>query len=164
MAIAMLISSETVRDGCQYVGDVVQIQEDDYVFSETELEKFSFLAINGTRSEVEARLLELLPEKYIAFKWNSDNQWHLQEATAPDYDIDEMDVWQPEGSKRWYELVTSFKFGMNIDSLTPEEKQLLETININHPSVDSFIRKTIKDLAALLGNDAEVTDLRNESI
>jgi len=73
------------------------------------------------------------------------------------------EVWRPAGTdvKKWYDLVNDFKFHINIGELTPEEKQLLQTYDITHPSITSFINKIVKDIASDLANSVEETDLKN---
>jgi hypothetical protein len=163
MPILMLINSETVKDGLQYLNDVVGVFPDDHQFSGTELAKFNFLSVGigiNTVDEVKARIRQITPAIEDAFLWQSDNKYHW---TDPDGEtiIGRMRVFQVEGSNRWYELVSDFKFPANTGDLTPEEKQLLETVDVTHPSVDSFIRKLVKDITVLTGNTNEIKDLRN---
>ena len=160
MAILMLISADIIRDNCQYLNDVVGVFPDGYQFSSTELERFNFLTINGSVSDVQLRLDQITPEIQYAYQWQSDGKYHW---TDPDGETitDEIQVYQVEGSNRWYKMVNDFKFPVNTGGLTPEEKQLLETYDITHPSVDSFIRKLAKDLTEDPANNTEIKDLRN---
>jgi len=160
MAIVQYINSETARDGLQYLGDIVGVFPDDHQFSATELIKFSYLTIGGSVADVQARIDQLKPQITEAYLWESDGKYHFDE----DGDIDPLGmilVFRTEGSNKWYKLENAFKFPFNLGDLTPEEKQLLETVDINHPSVDSFIRKLVKDITALSDNDVEIKDLRN---
>ena len=162
MAQVLIIKAETARDGLQYLGDIVGVFSDTHVFSSTELDVFGVLIINGTVDDVNARLSQLKPRIEMAYLWESDGKYHW----VKDGDLDPLEVievFQVEGSNKWYKLINDFKFPVNLAGLTPEEKQLLETIDINNPSVDSFIRKIIKDVAVLSGNNVEVKELRNST-
>ena len=159
MAIIRIISNETRDDQFQYLGDVAGVYPDGFPFSQDELDAFDFLTVNGSKADVEAVLEQIRPTEAKCYLWNSDNKYHWE--PHPDGDDTIQDVYKVEGSKRWYKLETDFKFPTNVSSLTPEEKQLLETVDINHPSVDSFIRKIIKDFTTQPGNDVEINDLRN---
>lgn len=160
MAIVALINSETAADGLQYIGDIVGVFLDTHQFSPTELQKFNFLTINGSLEDVRARLRQITPRTEDCYLWQSDNKYHW---TEPDGEtiLDRIQVFQIEGSNKWYKLTEDFKFPVNVDRLTPEEKQLLETVNINHASVDSFIRKLAKDITMLSGNNIEIKELKN---
>ena len=161
-SIVMLINNETAKDGLQYLNDVVGVFPDTHQFSGTELEKFNFLTISGTVEDVKAVLKRIKPRIETAYLLASDMKYHWVE----DGDIDPVEVievFQVEGSNKWYKLINDFKFPVNLAGLTPEEKQLLETIDINNPSVDSFIRKIIKDVSVLSGNNIEVKELRNST-
>ena len=162
MAILLLVNNETIRDGLQYLGDVVGVFPDDHKFSDTELLKFDTLTVKGSVADVRLRLEQITPTPGIAYLWESDNKyhWRIPEDGAP---LEAIDVFQVEGSTRWYKAENDFKFPVNIDGLTQEEKQLLATIDINNPSVDSFIKKIVKDILVLSGNDVEIKDLRNTS-
>lgn len=160
MAIIQYINNETARDGHRYLGDVIGVFPDSHQFSPTELIKFNYLTIGGSVQDVKARLDQLKPQIENAYLWESDNEYHFNE----DGDLDPLEtirVFRAEGSKRWYKLVEKFRYPINLDTLTPEEKQVLETVDINHSSVDSFIRKLIKDITVLSGNDVEIIELRN---
>lgn len=158
MAQILIIKNETAVDGLQYLGDIVGVYRDSHVFSDHELLIFNVLTISGSVADVQAKIHEITPREEEAFLWVADNEYHWikESELAPG---DEIRVFQV--SNRWYELVDDFRFPISISGLTPEEKQLLETVDINHPSVDSFIRKIVKDLAVLAGNGNEIKDLRN---
>jgi hypothetical protein len=231
MAIVMLINAETTRDGFQYLNDIVAVFPDTHQFSATELQKFDFLTIKGSKEDVKMRLNQIVPRIEECFYWEEDDEYHWMEPIKKpisyisqanpaivsvfqhgyktgmvvvvaevgesmeqitgrhvitvidpgNFSIDVdlsvslpypggglvkektrmYSVFQVEGSKRWYKMENDFKFPVNIGNLTPEEKQILETVDINHPSVDSFIRKLVKDMTVLSGNDVEVRELRN---
>ena len=162
MAQVLIIKAETAKDGLQYIGDVVGVYLDSHQFSSTELAIFSVLTINGSREDVKARLKQIRPQLEDAFLWESDGEYHWDGPEDElDNVLDTIRVYKIEGSNKWYRVDNKFKFPVNIGTLTPEEKQLLETVNINHPSVDSFIRKLVKDITALSGNDVEIKELRN---
>lgn len=160
MAQILLIKTETVRDGLQYLGDVVGIFEDSHQFSDHELTVFNVLTVAGSRLDVEAKFDQIKPEVADAYLWESDGEYHW---TIPDEGnvLNTREVARPEGNNKWYLLENRFKFPINVDMLTPEEKQVLETVDINHPSVDAFIKKIAKNVFALPGNDVEVRELRN---
>ena len=160
MAITMLINNETTRDGLQYLNDLVGVFPDDHQFSPTELSNFSFLTVGGSVEDVKTRISQITPRVEYCVLWQSDNKYHWLDDGDND-PLETIEVYQIEGSNKWFKLVNAFKFPVNVDELTPEEKQLLETVDINHPSVDSFIRKIAKDVAALPDNDIEVKELRN---
>ena len=162
MAIIMLINNETVRDGLQYLNDVVGVFEDGYQFSGTELEKFNFLTVGGTKQEVASRLRQLTPVMEKCYLWESDNKYHWTDGDEETI-LDEIEAYQIEGDIKWFKAENDFKFPVNFGELTAEEKQLLATVNINHPSVDSFIRKLIKDITVLSGNNVEIKELKNTS-
>lgn len=159
MAQLLIIKAETVRDGLQYIGDVVGVFEDSHVFSETEIAKFNVLTVGGSAADVRTRLQQLTPRIEEAYRSSVDEKYHF--GMPPEEPLEIIKVYRLEGDSKWYKAENKFKFPMTVDELTPEEKQLLETVNINHPSVDSFIRKLIKDISVLSGNDVEIKDLRN---
>jgi len=159
MAQVLIINSETARDGLQYLGDVVVILPDSWQPSETELVKFDVITINGSVEDIQARLAEITPSIESCYLWESDSDYHW----TKDGDInpiETIDVYQVEGSNKWYKLINRFKFIKNLNDLTTEERQLLETLDINHPSVDSFVKKIIKDITVLSGNNVEVKELK----
>ena len=160
MAKVAIINNETEHDGLQYIGDIVDIYEDDRYMSPTMLEMYNFITIKGSVSDVRNRLDQIKPRIEEAYQL-PDESWGFN---VPDgvQEIAHCQVYQVEGSNRWYVVNNSFKFPFNIAGLTPEEKQLLETVDINHPSVDSFVRKIAKDIAVLSGNDTEIKALRNQ--
>jgi len=160
MAKVLLIKLETARDGLQYIGDLVGVYPDSHNFSPHELDVFGVLTINGSVEDINARINQITPQIETAFQWESDGDYHWiypEEGNV----IDTIDVYRIEGDNKWYKAENDFKFPVNLNGLTPEEKQLLETVDVNHPSVDSFIRKIAKDITTLSGNDVEVRDLRN---
>jgi hypothetical protein len=158
MAVIMLINNETVKDGLQYLNDIACVFNDDHQFSRTELEKFNFLTINGTKNDVKEKIRQITPRIEHAYLLLTDNKYHWQDDGTT---IGAIQVYQVEGSNKWYKLENDFKFPVNIGDLTPEEKQILETVDINHPSVDAFIRKLVKDITILSGNNVEIKELRN---
>ena len=160
MAQLLIIKAETARDGLQYIGDVVGIFPDSHVFSGTELAVFDVLTIGGSVEDVRARVDQIKPRIEEAYLWESDNKYHW---LRPDVGnaLESIQAYRLEGDIKWYKAGNDFKFPINVGELTATEKQLLETIDINNPSVDSFIRKLVKDIAALSGNDVEVKELRN---
>jgi hypothetical protein len=160
VAIVALISNETVRDGFQYLNDIMAVYPDGHQFSPTVLEKFNFLTIGGTKEDVEARLQQLTPRVEFAYLWASDNKYHWTE-DGDENPLKVIEVYQVEGDNKWYKLENDFRFPVNVGELTAAEKQVLETVDINHPSVDSFIRKLVKDVTILSGNDVEIKELRN---
>lgn len=160
MAQVLIVNNETVRDGLQYLGDVIGVYSDNHLFSGTELEKFNILTINGSVDDVNARLEQLMPRIKDAYLWESDDEYHWIE-DGDNNPVEIIEVYQIEGDNKWYKLINDFKFPINLNELTAEEKQLLETVDLNHPSVDSFIRKIIKDITILSGNNVEVKELRN---
>lgn len=161
MAIIMLINSETFYDGLQYLNDVVGVFAATHQFSETELTKFNFLTVNGSVEDVKTRLKEICPQIENVYKWVSDNEYHFTPAPDGDDDIDSISVFRI--SNKWFRADNDFRFPVNIGELTAEEKQLLETVDINDPAVDSFISKLAKDITALSGNDVEIKELRNST-
>jgi len=159
MAQLLIINAETARDGLQYLGDVVGVFSDDHVFSPTEIEKFDVLTVGGSVEDVRARIDQITPTMAEAYLWASDGIHYWIE--PEEGDSENVPVYQVEGSTRWYIAENDFRFPINVGELTATEKQLLETIDINNPSVDSFIRKLVKDITVLSGNDVEVKELRN---
>ena len=161
MAILMLINADTAVNDLQYLFDVVNIYEDDHTFTPTELERYDFLPVNGTKAEVEAFLSSALPKFADAYLWDDDNKWHFSDETDGEI-LDEVQVYQLENDTRWYKYIVEFRFPVNVGALTAEEKQLLASYDITHPSVDNFVRKIIKDLAADPANQEEIKDLKGD--
>jgi len=174
----LLIKAETARDGLQFINDVVGVYPDDHVFSDHEYTVFNVIAVStglSTVADVQSRFNQIAPTIVNAMQWLSDGKYHFdtEEPESGWYDeienpageqvIDSIQVYQVEGGSRWYKCVNDFKFPLNVENLTPEEKQLIATIDINHPSVDSFIRKVAKDITQLDGNDIEIKELRNQT-
>ena len=161
MAKALIIKAETEKQSVQYIGDLIGVYPDTHIFSDDELALFNTLIINGSVEDVQARINQLTPVQTSASKWDSDNIYHFDNVMPPEgvNILDIIEVYQ--SGKRWYRKTTGFKYSVNVANLTPEEKQLLESIDINNPSIDSFIKKIIKDLTTQDGNNVEVVDLRN---
>ena len=159
MAQVLIINSETARDGLQYLGDVVAIIPDSWQPSETELVKFDVITIGGSVDDIQARLMEIEPSTEFCYLWESDGDYHWVR-DGENVSVEIIEVYQIKGSRKWYKLINDFKFSRNTNDLTAEEKQILETVDINHPSVDAFIGKLIKDVVALPGNNVEVRELR----
>lgn len=156
----VIVNSLTARENLQYVGDVVDVIEDDRWLSPAMLENFDYVRVKGEPADVRVRLAQFQPRVEDAFKWNSDGEFHWTKPTAPDTLLEMVDVFFVSPNK-WYRMETRYKFIVNTDELTAEEKQLLESIDITNPSVDSYIRKTIKDITLLPGNNVEIIELRN---
>lgn len=161
MAIIMLIGQDTVNEPYAYLNDIIGVFNDSFQFSDTELEIFNFLTVNGSVVDVRARLKEIQPEYRTACFTVENQKYEFQ----PDHNltIDHEILVAHKPPNRWYKVVEEFKWPTNIHELTPEEKQVLATVDINHPSVDSFVNKLAKDIFALTGNDIEITDLKNQS-
>jgi len=161
MAQLLIIKDETVRDGMQYIGDMVGVFEDSHVFSDNELVLFDVLIVNGSRADVEARVNQLRPLEDNAAIWDTDGKYHFMSGIPPEGTVLSDPIQVFNVGNKWYQKVVGFKFLINVDGLTPQEKELLETIDINNPAIDSFINKIVKDLASQVGNDIEIIDLRN---
>lgn len=157
MAILMLIKNQ--KEGLMHVNDVAGVFNDTHTFSEYELKAFNFLNVNGSKEDVQELLRTIQPETHPAFYY--DGEWHFHPPENPELIEDEIMMYRVEGSKKWYQLVVPFKYSANIDDLSTEEKQLLETYDINHSSIDSFIKKIAKDITLDEANQIEITDLRN---
>lgn len=155
----LLIASETAKDGQQYIGDVVGVFSDSHEFSDHELSVFGVLTVGGSAEEVRAQLDRLKPRIEVAYKWASDGKYHWTESDQKI--LEAIEVYQRAGDIRWYKYVSDFTYPVSVDTLTAEEKQLLETIDISSPAVDSFIDKLVKDASALVGNNVEVKELKN---
>ena len=156
----MIISTDQVREPYQFMGDVVAIFEDDHSFSDRELAAFDFITIMGGADDVSARLSEL-DINYATAYWNTvTEKWQFIDPMNSNQTIE---VWSPN-DRTWYGVVDPFKFRFSISGLTPEEKQLLATLDIFHPSVESAVRKMMKDLIqANPANGTEVKDLKNQT-
>jgi hypothetical protein len=165
MPKVILINSETERDGLQHIGDVVDVYEDDRWMSPTMLEKFTIVNIAigiNTVADVKARLDQLKPVTSHAHQWDFDFKYHFNTEEYPEGCIcyNPIDVYQV--GKKWYKMEVGFKFPINLANLSEQEKIYLATLDINHPSVNSFINKIVKDLTSQPGNDVEITDLKNQ--
>lgn len=154
MAQLLLIDKDTAND-LQFDGDVVGIFSDEHQFSATELQKFRVMKISGSREEVESRLDSLKPPRKTVIRWQVDNSWHDEDDPPPNGDVSEFKEVYELGD-RWFELENDFKFTLNVSSLSPEEKQVVETTDIGSVSAGLVARKLVKDLTALDGNDREV--------
>jgi len=160
MAILMLISTNQVREPFQFLADVVGIFEDSHSFTPSELERFDFITIMGGRDDVANRLNELDVKYAQAFFNETNSRWQFDDPMVTTQIIE---VWSPD-NRTWYQVVEPFKFRWNIGQLTAEEKQLLATFDIFHPSVESAARKLMKDLiAANPANGNEIKDLKNQT-
>ena len=157
MAILLLIKNP--NEGFTYINDMVGVYNDTHQFSATELEHFNFLTINGSRHDVDLLLKQIQPE--ILFAYWTGSEWSLQMPDEIDPVVEDIRVYRVESGKRWYKLVNPFKFLINIGDLSVEEKTLLETYDINHPSVGSFVRKVLKDITSDSANNEEIKKLRN---
>jgi len=158
MAIIMLISNYNVNEPYQYLNDIIGVFSDDHIFTQNELDRFLFLTINGSVADVHARINQVKPQIAECYL-NNVGKWVFP---MPDPVVDQKQVWRAPGDRYWYNLVQPFKFPCNVGELTAEERQLLETIDINNPSVDSAIKKIVKDLVvANPENGIEEKDLRN---
>ena len=160
MAVLLLIGNDVVNEPYQYLDDVIGIFSDAHVFSQTELVQFNFLYVNGSREDMRDIFIQIKPKIALAFLWVADQKWHFQEPGEGEGEVAETaDVWF-DSPIRWRRLVNGFKFIVNVNNLTPEEKQLLETYDINHPSVGAFINKIVKDITSDPANSIEIRDLR----
>jgi len=79
VAQAVLIKAETVRDGVQYIGDVIGIVDDSHIFTPDEIAKFNILTVNGSVEDVRAKFAEVTPTIYPAFLWSVDGEYHWDE-------------------------------------------------------------------------------------
>lgn len=162
MAKIFSVNADVANEPFQYLDDIVGVIEDSTPVSDAMAAAFNFVTVGGTKDEVEAKLEEI-NFTYAEAHYNPVTESY--QFTDPYHpDSTSKQVWTPGGAQvRWYTVATPFKFPHNMGTLTAEEKQLLGTVNINHPSVDSVIRKIRKDLvAANPENDIEVVELRNE--
>ena len=158
-AQVLLIKAETAKDGLQYIGDVVGVFSDSHIFSDHELKVFGVVTIKGTKEEVRAKIREITPEIADAYLWPSDGKYHWEEPVTGPWTI--IQVYQVEGSLKWHVLENDFKFPANISTLTPEEKQLLETVDVKDFSVDNIVRKIVKDVTTLPNNGVELKELKS---
>jgi hypothetical protein len=159
MAIIALIASQQVNEPFNYLNDVIEVFDDDHTFTQYELDNFQFLTINGSRADVEAKVEQIKPTIAVAVK-NSQGKWTFDYSQGTG---EEIEVWSNLLPPiNWYEYNESFKYPLNVEELTAEEKQLLATLDINHPSVDSAIKKIVKDLSVLQTNNTEIKELKGD--
>jgi hypothetical protein len=148
------------RQPYQFVNDLVEVVDESVGLPDHYYDTFNCLKVNGIREDVENVLNQIKPQIYncgfdlVEQKWVFDT---INETS------DTKKVWRPGNStvRKWYNVVNPFKFYINIGSLTPEEKDMLQQYDINHPSIISFINKISKDLSVDPSNNIEETDLRN---
>lgn len=160
MAVLLLISTDQINEPYNYEDDVIEVFEDDHQFTPNELEVFEFLTVNGSKADVEAKLNQLKPVIGVALM-GTDGKWTFDRGEP--ITGEEMEVWTNMLNPiRWYEYVVPFKYVANIGTLTAEQKQLLATIDINHPSVDSAIRTVLKDLSVNPANNEVVKELQGD--
>jgi len=160
MAIILLVSTDQINEPFNYENDMIAVFEDDWTFTQHELEVFKFLTVMGSKADVEARLNQLKPVVGTALM-GTDGKWTF-DRSAPNTG-EEIEVWSNMVPPiNWYILVEKFNYIANVGSLTVEEKQVLATIDINHPSVDSAIKKILKDLSANPLNNVAVKELKGD--
>jgi hypothetical protein len=149
------------REPFQYIDDLVEVVDDNVGLPSHYPTTFNVLQVNGTRADVEAILESIRPQVYTVVDDLDTGKWGFDPANPGDQ---EKQVWRPANTsvKKWYNLVNEFKFPINIGNLTPEEKQLLQTYDIAHPSIASFINKVSKDVSSDSANNVEETDLKNQ--
>ena len=162
MAIVLLVSTNQVNEPYQYENDMISVFPDGHQFSDYELARFGFVTINGSVADVEAKLYQIKPQIGVALM-GTDGNWTFDRSEPTTGE--ELEVWSYPGANplRWFKYVVPFKYDFNLGQLTAEEKQLLESIDINHPSVDSAIRKIVKDLAVDPANNEVVQELQNQT-
>lgn len=163
MAILMLVKGNQAHGDWKFAGDVVGVFEDDHIFTPSELASSEFITIKGTRALVVSKLKELDVQYTTAYYNPNTDSWSFVDPFVDGQE--EKEVWSPGGNPlKWYFLEVPFVYRWNVDSLTAEEKQLLETIDITNPSVDNAVKKLMKDLVvANPSNGVEATDLRNKT-
>lgn len=164
--MAQLLLIKTANTPAKFYDDVVGSAafEDAHNFSEYELQIFNVLYINGSREDVQNRIDQIKIRIESAWYWEADQIWSFSIPTAAEVETGEVtdytEVWF-DSPNRWRRVVNDFKFPVSVQDITPEEREILATVDINHPSVDSFIMKIIKDLSADPANMEEIRDLRN---
>ena len=143
----------------QYSFDMISVYEDDQSFPDHYPDSFNMLQVNGTKADVINVMNQIKPEIYDCAR-EDGGDWTFGIVQDP---VEFKTVWRSAGSttKKWYNLINKIKFYINIENLTPEEKQLLQTYDITHSSITSFIKKIAKSLADDSANNVEETDLRN---
>jgi len=162
MSIISIISLDQVNEPRNYENDIIEVHDDAHQFTDYELSRFEFLTVNGTKADVEAKLNQIKPIVGIALM-GTDGELTF-DRSAPNSG-EEIEVWSvPDATPiRWYKLVEPFQRLFNVGPLTAEEKQLLETVDINHPSVDSAIKKIVKDLSVNPANNEVIKELQGET-
>jgi len=150
------------REPYQYINDLISIYEDGQSFPDHYPDTFIMLQVNGTKADVKVVLDLIKPQVVECFRPIAGGTWSF---IPPDEDWENKKVWRPANTsvRKWYNLVNDFKFYINIGSLTPEEKQLLQTYDITHASIASFINKICKDISEDPVNNVEETDLKNQT-
>lgn len=161
MAILLLVNTDQINEPYSYEDDIISVFEDGWTFTQTELDTFAFITVGGTKGDVEARLNQLKPVIGIALMGTNGN-WTF-DRQVPNTG-EEIEVWTNMVPPiNWYKLVEKFHHIANVGPLTAEEKQLLATIDINHPSVDSVIKKILKDLSVNPLNNVAVKELKGDT-
>lgn len=158
----MLISSDQINEPYNYLNDLIGVFDDSHQFSDHELTRFNFLNVNGSVVDVNNVLKQIRPVVAPAFKWVTEDEYRFDRPDSSNQG-DVIEVWQIRDAtpNRWYKLVNDFKFPINTNDLTPEEKQLMQTYDITHPSVGSFIKEIAKSIGSDPANNDEIRDLRN---
>lgn len=160
MAIILLVSTDQINEPFSYENDVIDVFEDDWTFTQHELEVFEFITVKGSKADVEARLNQLKPVVGVALM-GTDGKWTF-DRQVPNTG-EEIEVWTNMALPiNWYKLVEKFYHLLNVGPLTAEEKQLLATIDINQPSVDSVIKKIVKELSVNPLNNVSVKELKGD--
>jgi hypothetical protein len=145
----------------QFEWDVISTYEDDQSFPNNYWTDYHMFQVNGTKADLDDVISQIKPQVYKCAFDTVDSKWVFN-TTNP---VSEFKmVWRPaQGTTRkWYNLVHPIKFYSNLGDLTPEEQQLLQTYDIKHASIQSFINKVAKKLDVDPANNVEETDLRNE--
>lgn len=153
MAILLLIK-DTPRPPYQYVDDVVEVYDDTHIFTDTEKIQFGFLTVMGSRVDVDRAFTNRYPDIDEAYYVNGKYQRGIV-AGAPT-----IRIWHQKGSQNWYRLVNCPKFLRNVSSLTNQDRQDLETIDVNNGQITPIINKMIYNLALDPLNTDEIEDLR----
>ena len=160
VAILMIVSGNQVNEPYSYENDLICVFADDWQFTQNELDRFEFITVAGSVVDVEARLEQLKPVIGVAVMGNDGKLTF--DFSSPNTG-EEIEVWTNMVPPiNWYRLVEPFYHFANIGILTAEEKQLLATIDINNPSVDSYIKKIIKDLSVNPLNNVVVKELKGD--
>jgi hypothetical protein len=165
MPILLLISNNQVNEPYNYLNDVVGVFADDHPFTPYELDRFEFLDVavgTNTVEEVQAKLQSIRVRQETAFFWDSTQEWSWEPPVDDDDLVEEAVVWTTASPPvRWYRLVQPLKFLFNVGDLTQNEKDLIAAIDVNHPSVDSYLKKMVKSIERFPENESEeIRDLR----